>query len=70
MCKFGPPRRLLCDRPETAPTGAAEGPDPELDGIFFHVGEGIEPARLAVVKAVDVAPRVAARMGLSPPGAK
>lgn len=46
------------------------GPDPELDGIFFHVGEGIEPARLAVVKAVDVAPRVAARMGLSPPGAK
>ena len=46
------------------------GPDPELDGIFLHVGPGIAPARLPVVKVVEVAPRVAARMGLSPPGAK
>lgn len=46
------------------------GPDPELDGVFFHVGPGIEPARLPVVRAVEVAARVSARMGLSPPGAK
>jgi hypothetical protein len=46
------------------------GPDPELDGIFLYVGPGLGPARLPVVKAVEVAPRIAARMGLSPPGAK
>jgi hypothetical protein len=46
------------------------GPDPEIDGIFFHVGPGVAPARIPVVKAVEVAPRVTARMGLSPPGAK
>lgn len=46
------------------------GPDPELDGIFFHVGPGLSPALLPAVRAVEVAPRVAARMGLSPPGAK
>jgi hypothetical protein len=46
------------------------GPDPDLDGIFFHGGPGLAPARVPVVKAVDVAARVAARLGLSPPGAK
>ena len=46
------------------------GPDPTLDGIFFHVGPGIAPARLPVVRAVEVAPRVAVRLGLSPPGAR
>lgn len=46
------------------------GPDPTLDGIFFHVGRGLEPARLPLVRAVDVAARVAARLGLSPPGAR
>lgn len=46
------------------------GPAPELDGIFFHVGPGLAPSRVAVVKAVELAPRVAARMALSPPGAK
>ena len=46
------------------------GPDPELDGVFFHVGPGVEPARIPVVRAIEVAPRVTARMGLSPPGAK
>lgn len=46
------------------------GPDPELDGFFFHAGPGIAPARVPVVKAIEVAPRVTARMGLSPPGAK
>ena len=46
------------------------GPDPALDGVFFHVGRGLEPARLPLVRAVDVAARVAARLGLSPPGAR
>ena len=46
------------------------GPDPELDGLFFHVGPGVEPARIPVVKGIEVAPRITARMGLSPPGAK
>lgn len=46
------------------------GPDPVLDGIFFHVGRGLGPARLPLVRAVDVAARIAARLGLSPPGAR
>jgi predicted AlkP superfamily phosphohydrolase/phosphomutase len=46
------------------------GPDPDLDGVFFHVGPGIVAARVPAVKAVEVAPRIAARLGLSPPGAK
>lgn len=45
-------------------------PDPELDGVFFDVGPGLAPARLTVVKATEVAARVAARLGLSPPGAR
>ncbi|MFN7988012.1 MAG: alkaline phosphatase family protein [Thermoanaerobaculia bacterium] len=46
------------------------GPDPELDGLFFHVGDGLVPARHPSVRAVDVAARVAGRLGISPPGAK
>lgn len=46
------------------------GPDPELDGVYFHVGPGVVPSRIPVVRAVEVAPRVTALMGLSPPGAK
>lgn len=46
------------------------GPDPELDGIFFHAGPGIAPERIPVVRAVEIAPRITARLGLSPPGAK
>ena len=46
------------------------GPDPELDGIFFHVGAGIAPVRIPVVKVLEIAPRVTSRMGLSPPGAR
>ncbi len=46
------------------------GPDPELDGVFFHVGPGVVPARIPVVRVIEVAPRITARMGLSPPGAK
>lgn len=46
------------------------GPDPELDGIFFHAGPGIPPGRIPVVRAVEVAPRITERLALSPPGAK
>mgnify|MGYP001033208333 CR=1 FL=1 len=46
------------------------GPDPALDGVFFHVGPGIVPARVPSVRSVEVAARVAARLGISPPGAK
>ncbi len=46
------------------------GPDPELDGIFFHAGPGVAPERIPVVRAIEVAPRITARLGLSPPGAK
>ena len=46
------------------------GPDPELDGLFFHVGNGLVPIRHPSVRAVDVAARVAGRLGISPPGAK
>jgi predicted AlkP superfamily pyrophosphatase or phosphodiesterase len=42
-------------------------PDPALDGIFLHVGDGISPARLEVVREIDVAARVAARLGIAPP---
>jgi hypothetical protein len=60
--------------PLLVPAGVAAqhgyGPDPDLDGIFFHAGPGLEATRLPVVRAVEVAARVSARMGLSPPGAK
>jgi len=46
------------------------GPDPDLDGIFLHSGPGLAPERVGVVQAVDVAARIAARLGLSPPGAR
>ncbi len=46
------------------------GPDPELDGLFFHAGPGLVPARHPSVRAVDVAARVTTRLGLSPPGAR
>ena len=46
------------------------GPDPELDGLYFHVGPGIVAARVPSVKAIEIAARVTARLGLSPPGAK
>lgn len=42
-------------------------PDPELDGIFFHLGEGVRPERVKAFRAVDVARRVAERLGISPP---
>ncbi len=46
------------------------GPDPQLDGLFFHVGPGVEASRVPLVRSVDVAARVAARLGLSAPGAR
>ncbi len=42
-------------------------PDPGLDGIFFEVGDGIAKKRVPVVREVDVAGAVAARLGISPP---
>lgn len=66
--------KLGADAPIVLPADVAGqhgyGPDPSLDGIFFHVGPGLEPARLPLVRAIDVAARVAARLGLSPPGAR
>jgi predicted AlkP superfamily phosphohydrolase/phosphomutase len=41
------------------------GPEPSLDGIFFHVGDGIAEERVPTFRAVDVAGRVAARLGLT-----
>lgn len=46
------------------------GPDPELDGIFFHVGDGITPERVPTFRAVDVAARVAGRLGIEGPRGK
>lgn len=66
--------RLGAEAPAILPPDVAAqhgyGPDPALDGIFFHVGPGIESARLPLVRAVEIAARVAARLGLSPPGAR
>jgi predicted AlkP superfamily phosphohydrolase/phosphomutase len=44
--------------------------DPALDGLFLHVGEGVRPQRLGVVRELDVAALVAARLGITPPGRK
>lgn len=46
------------------------GPDPDLDGIFFHVGDGIAPERVPTFRAVDVAGRVAERLGIDRPRGK
>lgn len=46
------------------------GPDPELDGLFFHAGPGLAAGKVPLVRAVEVAARLSARLGLSPPGAK
>jgi hypothetical protein len=43
-------------------------PDPELDGIFVHVGDGIPHERVPVFREIDVAGAVAGRLGISPPG--
>jgi predicted AlkP superfamily phosphohydrolase/phosphomutase len=40
----------------------------KLHGIFFAVGPGVQPAgRLPIIRSVDVAPTVAALLGLAPP---
>ncbi len=44
------------------------GPDPELDGVFFEVGDGVARKRVPLVRSIDVAGIVAARLGISPPG--
>ncbi len=45
------------------------GPDPALDGVFFHVGEGVARERVPAFRAIDVAGRIALRLGLEPFGA-
>jgi hypothetical protein len=45
------------------------GPDPELDGILFHVGDGVTPGRVPSFRSVDVAARVCERLRIAPPGA-
>jgi hypothetical protein len=42
--------------------------DPKLDGIFFHVGEGVARERVTTFRAIDVAGRIALRLGLDPFG--
>lgn len=42
--------------------------DPELDGIFVHVGEGVPHERVPLVRSLDVARMVAGRLGITPPG--
>jgi hypothetical protein len=42
--------------------------DPALDGLYLHVGDGVSSQRLGVVRELDVAGRVAARLGIAPPG--
>ncbi|MBL8114224.1 MAG: alkaline phosphatase family protein [Acidobacteria bacterium] len=42
-------------------------PDPALDGIFFHVGDGISPERIPALPALDVAARISRRLGVEPP---
>jgi len=42
--------------------------DPALDGLYLHVGDGVGSQRLGVVRELDVAGLVAARLGIAPPG--
>ncbi len=43
------------------------GPDPALDGILLHVGDGIVPERVPVLPELAVASRVARRLGITLP---
>jgi hypothetical protein len=68
-------RHGFAERPDSSLFVPAEppgqhgfGPDPELDGIFFEVGDGIQAKEVPLVRSVDVAGKVAARLGISPPG--
>lgn len=61
-----PDAPLFTDSELTAQHGF--GPDPELDGLFLHVGDGITPERVETFPSVGVAGRVAARLGIRPPG--
>jgi hypothetical protein len=40
---------------------------PELHGIYMAVGAGVEPGAGGTIRATEVAPRVAAWLGISPP---
>jgi hypothetical protein len=68
-------RHGYTDRPDAPLFVGAEppgqhgfAPDPELDGIFFEVGDGVERKKVPLVRSVDVAAMVAARLGIAPPG--
>jgi hypothetical protein len=56
--------------PPEAPGQHGFDPDPALDGILFHVGEGIAPARAESFPALGVAARVSGRLGIAPPSGK
>lgn len=67
-------RRGFANRPDSPLFVPAEppgqhgfGPDPELDGIFFEIGDGIPRKKTPLVRSIDVAGMVAARLGISPP---
>ncbi|MEO8585178.1 MAG: alkaline phosphatase family protein [Acidobacteriota bacterium] len=54
--------------PPEIPGQHGYGADPALDGLYLHVGDGVAPASLGVVRELDVAGLVAARLGIAPPG--
>ena len=67
-------RHGFTDRPDAPLFVSAEppgqhgfGPDPELDGIFFEVGDGVARKKISLVRSIDVAGMVAARLGISAP---
>jgi len=72
------PRHLRGGLPpagDLAPLGPPDIPgqhgfdrDPALDGLYLHIGEGVPPAALGVVRELDVAGLVAVRLGIAPPG--
>lgn len=61
------------------PKGTASGPapvygahgylatHPEMQAVYMAIGAGVEPGRNGTVRATDVAPRVAAWLGIEPP---
>jgi len=43
---------------------------PDMQGIYLAIGAGVKPGRGGTVQATDVAPRVAAWLGIEPPARK
>ncbi len=42
-------------------------PDPALDGVFFHAGDGISPERVPTLSSLGIAGRISRRLGVEPP---